>query len=82
MNDKMIMENLLQTTKGACELYMHGTIESNTQNVHGAFDEALNQSLCMQQNIYGQMAQNGWYPTEQAPQPQIDKVKQKYVGVQ
>lgn len=81
-NDKTIMEDLLQTTKGACELYMHGAIESNTQSVHGAFDEALNQSLCMQQSIYGQMAQNGWYPAEQAQPQQIDKVRQKFVGVQ
>ena len=38
MNDQMIMENILLTTKGACDLYMHGTIESATQNVQQAFD--------------------------------------------
>ena len=27
MDDKCIMENLLLTTKGVCDLYMHGTIE-------------------------------------------------------
>ena len=37
--DKEIMENLLNTVKGVCDLYMHGTIESSTQNVHAAFDE-------------------------------------------
>lgn len=81
-NDRMIMEDLLQSAKGVCDLYMHGAIESSTPNVHGTFDEALNQSLCMQQSIYGQMAQNGWYPAEQAQQPQIDKVRNKFVGVQ
>ena len=29
MDDKMIMENLLNTTKGVCDLYMHGAIESS-----------------------------------------------------
>ncbi len=48
MNDQEIMENLLQTTKGVCDLYLHGVIESSTQNVHSTFDDALNQSLCMQ----------------------------------
>ena len=81
-NDKTIMEDLLQTTKGACDLYMHGAIESNTKNVHGAFDEALNQSLCMQQSIYGQMAQNGWYPAEQAQQQKLQQVKQKFSTMQ
>lgn len=79
-SDKDIMENLLLTTKGVCDLYMHGAIESGTQNVHTAFDDALNESLCMQSQIYDHMMQQGWYPTEQAPQQQINKVKTKFAG--
>ena len=42
MDDKTIMENLLLTTKGVCDLYMHGTIESaGTSNVHSTFKTAL-----------------------------------------
>ena len=44
MNDQEIMESLLLTTKGVCDLYLHGTIESATQNVHTAFDQALEAS--------------------------------------
>ena len=80
MNDQMIMENILLTTKGACDLYMHGTIESATQNVQQAFDSALNDSLCMQGDVYQQMADKGWYPAQQADQQQIDQVRQKYAG--
>ncbi len=80
MNDQMIMENILLTTKGVCDLYMHGTIESGTQNVQQAFDSALNDSLCMQSDIYQQMSQKGWYPSQQADQRQIDQVRQKYAG--
>ncbi len=80
MNDQEIMENLLLTTKGVCDLYMHGTIESNTQNVHSAFDNALEQSLCMQDNLYQKMAAQGWYPTEKAPQQQIDQVRTKFAN--
>ena len=80
MNDQMIMENILLTTKGACDLYMHGTIESATQNVQQAFDSALNDSLCMQGDVYQQMADKGWYPAQQADQQQIDQVRQKYSG--
>ena len=36
MDDKCLMENMLLTTKGVCDLYMHGTIESATANVHCA----------------------------------------------
>ena len=78
MNDQEIMENLLQTTKGVCGLYMHGTIESATQNVHNAFDSALKESLCMQDGIYQKMSQKGWYPTQQAEQQKITAVKNKF----
>lgn len=52
MDDRCIMENLLLTTKGVCDLYLHGTIESSTQDVRQSFDQALNNSLCMQDDIY------------------------------
>lgn len=80
MNDEKIMENLLLTAKGACDLYLHGAIESATQNVNCAFDDALQQSLCMQDGIYQKMMAQGWYPTEQAQQQQIDKVKNKFAA--
>lgn len=80
MNDEKIMENLLLTTKGACDLYLHGAIESSTQNVNSAFDDALETSLCMQDGIYQKMMAQGWYPTEQAQQQQIDKVKNKFAA--
>ena len=66
MDDKCLMENMLLTTKGVCDLYMHGTIESATANVHCAFDKALKDSLTMQDDIYKKMAAKGWYPSEQA----------------
>ena len=80
MDDKQIMESILLTTMGACDLYMHGTIESPTANVHQTFSTALNDTLCMQDNIYKQMAAMGWYPTEQAPQQKLTEVKQKFSG--
>ena len=42
MQDKDLMENELLVVKGICDLYLHGTIESTTTEVHTAFKEALN----------------------------------------
>lgn len=81
MNDRQIMENILLTTKGACDLYLHGTIESPTAQVRDAFTSALNDTLCMQDTVYQQMASKGWYPSEQATQQKLDAVKQKYAGI-
>ena len=83
MDDKTTMENILLTTKGVCDLYMHGTIESaGTANVHGAFDQALKETLTLQDEIYKKMAAKGWYPTEQADQQKIQQVKQKFANAQ
>jgi len=78
MNDQAIMENLLLTTKGMCDLYMHGAVESSTQGVHQAFDTALADSLNMQDDIYQQMTAKGWYQVEQADAQQMAQVKQKF----
>ena len=75
MDDKCIMENILLTTKGVCDLYMHGTIESNTSNVQQTFNQALNDSLTIQDDIYKKMAAKGWYPTTTADQPKNLKFK-------
>ena len=78
MDDKNLMENLLLLEKGCCDLYMHGTVESSTQNVQGAFRAALTESLTMQSDLYSKMAGKGWYPSTEAPQNQVDNLKQKY----
>ncbi len=78
MQDKETMESILLTTKGVCDLYMHGTIEASDKQVHQAFDRALSESLAMQDNIYQKMTAKGWYPTEQVEQQKIEKVKQKF----
>lgn len=78
MDERAIMEDLLNVTKGTCDLYMHGTIESSTDSVHSAFSSALSEALEMQNEIYTKMAGKGWYSTQQAEQQKIDQVKQKY----
>lgn len=80
MNDQSIMENLLHTTKGVCDLYMHGAIESSTPGVNQVFDAALSDSLRMQEDIYHMMTDKGWYQTQQADAQQIAQVRQKYAS--
>ncbi len=78
MEDKDIMEKELLIIKGVCDLYLHGSIESTTAEVHCAFKEALNESLNIQNKIYNLMSEKGWYKTENAEQAKIDKLKQKF----
>lgn len=78
MDDKNLMQDILLLEKGVCDLYMHGSIESSTDNVHQTFKTALNNSLCMQDSLYDQMSAKGWYQTQQVDQTKIDSVKQKF----
>ena len=80
MNDKNLMEDILLLEKGVCDLYMHGAIESSTANVHQAFNTALNDSLCMQDDVYKKMSGKGWYQTEQVEQNKINTVRTKFSG--
>ena len=78
MDDRNLMENILLLEKGACDLFLHGAIESSTKNVHTTFNNSLNESLRMQDDIYLKMQAKGWYPTEQVQQNKVSTVKQKF----
>lgn len=78
MDDKTIMTNILTGVKSSCDLYMHGTIESSTSDVHRTFQAALADSLAMQNEIYSKMSEKGWYPGQKAEQQQIEQTKQKF----
>ena len=81
MDDKNLMQDILLIEKGICDLYMHGSIESSTDNVHSAFKTALNNSLNIQDTIYDKMTAKGWYTTQAVEQTKIDNVKQKFNSI-
>ena len=82
MNDREIMENILLTTKGVCDLCLHGAVESATPQVHEVFSTALNDALSMQSGVYAQMESRGWYQKEQEQPQKLQQVKQKYASAQ
>lgn len=59
MNDNELLEDILLTVKGGSDLLLHGTIESSTHNVYSTFDNALNDCLKMQNEIYSKMSERG-----------------------
>ncbi len=81
MDDRQLMENMLMLEKGACDLLMHGTLESSSPDVHHAFSCSLNSSLQMQEQIYEKMQEKGWYPTTQVERQKMDTVKQKFQNI-
>lgn len=80
MEDRDLMEKELLIIKGVCDLYLHGTIESSTKEVHDTFKCALNESLDIQNKIYNLMKEKGWYQTENAPEAKLAATKQKFIS--
>ncbi len=78
MNDRDLMENMLLLEKGVCDLYLHGSVESSTENVRTAFTNSLAKALSMQDKLYTKMEENGWYQSEKAEPQKLDSVKMKF----
>ena len=79
MEDKDILEEQLLVIKGVCDLYLHGTLEATTKEVHDTFKCALNENLDIQNKIYNLMKDKGWYQTDTAEQTKIESTKQKFL---
>jgi len=77
MDDKGLLENILQLTKGSTDLYLHGTTEGSTENIHQAFHDLLHETLKIQHEIYKKMEAKGWYTVEQVEEQKIQQVKQQ-----
>ncbi len=79
MEDKVIMNTALTFSKNACELLLHGSIESSTPKVKSTFMDGLNKALTMQGDIFKEMEVGGLYNIEDVQQSKIDKAYKKYI---
>ncbi len=75
MDDKIIMNAALTMTKNACDIMMHGAIESNNAK---AFQDSLGQFITMQGDIFTEMENAGLYTTENVPESKLTKARNKF----
>ena len=78
MEDKIIMNTALTLTKNACDILMHGSIESNNQKVKKTFIDSLNLILNAQGSIFSEMEKAGLYTIENVPETKITKARGKF----
>ena len=78
MEDKVIMTNLLESSKGLCLLLNHGSCEANDTDLNNTFKKVLSNCLTSQHDIYKIMQDMGWYPVEAVKVQEINKVKKKF----
>ena len=77
MEDKFLMEQLLYGNKVITDLYLHGYIESNCDEVRNAFDKSLNEALELHTDIYEAMKKAEFYNVTTVEQNKITMTKDK-----
>lgn len=77
MDVKYTYENILTLTKSLCMLYINGVIESANQNIRDCLLDGLDANLCMQDDIYQTMSDDGYYKIQNLEKKEVDKLLKK-----
>ncbi|MCX4249528.1 MAG: spore coat protein [Bacilli bacterium] len=77
MNNKIVLENILNLTKSLTSLYMYSTIESSNETSRSVFHQGLLDNLEMQDEIYQNMKDDGMYTIENVSSSAIKKIYKK-----
>ncbi len=78
MDNKTMLEGILWDLKTLGDLFLHGTIESGTKNVHKTFKDSLDDVLTMQNDLYTLMSDEKMYTTEKVAETKLTKVQNKF----
>jgi len=77
MNDKLLLENMLLLLKSTTEVYVHGTLESVNKTIHNALKHGLEETLKLQDELYTEMTNCGWYTIKNVDSKQITQALNK-----
>lgn len=78
MDNKTMLEGILWDLKTLGDLFLHGTIESGTKNVHKTFKDSLDEVLTLQNDLYTLMSEEKMYQVENVAESKISKAQGKY----
>lgn len=77
MQDKFLMEQLLNGSKVITDLYLHGYIESSNEDVQNTFLKALNEALELHTKTYTAMKNENFYTISNVEKSKIQKTQNK-----
>ena len=78
MDNKTILEGILWDLKCLADLFLHGTIESKNKKVHKNFEDALMETLNLQNELYTLMSDEKMYQIENVTETKINKTMEKF----
>ena len=75
MTEKDLMQDLLATEKQVISAYSTGITESSCQNLRNTLIDNFKNDQNIQYKIFDAMKQKGWYPTKDAPDNEVQQLK-------
>lgn len=78
MEEKVILNTILNLSKNMGDLLLHGTIESNDDVILKRFNNSLNSYLDIQSRIFRLMEEKGYYKLDSIEDKKIKEIREKY----
>lgn len=78
LSDRDMITDMLSEEKYLCGVYSTYASEAGTPDVHRAMMTLLNDSHTIQNEVWQEMHDRGWYPTEKAEDQKLQEEKMKY----
>lgn len=78
MEEKVILNTILNLSKNMGDLLLHGTIESNDDVILKRFNNSLNSYLDIQSRIFRLMEEKGYYKLDSVEDKKIKEIREKY----
>lgn len=75
MTEKELMQDLLATEKQTITAYSTGITESSCANLRNTLIDNFKNDQNIQYMIFDAMKQKGWYPTKDAPDNEVQQLK-------
>ncbi|NMM65146.1 spore coat protein [Clostridium sp. P21] len=75
MNDKELAQDLLATEKQVISAYSTGITETSCMNLRNTLVDNFKNVQEVQFKVFDTMRQKGWYATKDAPDAEVQQVK-------
>ena len=75
MNEQELMHNLLASEKQVISAYSTGITETSCTNLRNTLVNNFKNAQDIQYKIFDTMRQKGWYPTKDAPESDVQQLK-------
>lgn len=75
LSEKDLMQDLLATEKQVISAYSTGITESSCPNLRNTLIDNFKNDQNIQYKIFDAMKQKGWYPTKDAPDNEVQQLK-------